>query len=181
MYIIRNQQTTEVLSSPSVWPSSASMVCSQGLRGHSNRTDTAARFQQISLLLHHDGPQRPSRRIGCQSGTLQSRRGSSQSLLSQLCTPRCVPLQDEGEPLTEEAPTAKKPKLLQQALEEAQQEVATTTLVNTHPTNVVKKINWDLKRDIEPQLDRLERQTQLCIVDLLKERLAWEAQADDLD
>jgi hypothetical protein len=75
--------------------------------------------------------------------------------------------------LTEEAPTAKKPKLLQQALEEAQQEVATTTLVNTHPTNVVKKINWDLKRDIEPQLDRLERQTQLCIVDLLKERLAW--------
>jgi coiled-coil domain-containing protein 12 len=90
-------------------------------------------------------------------------------------------LQDKGEPLTEEAPTAKNPKLLQQALEEAQQEVTTTTLVITHPTNVVKKINWDLKRDIQPQLDRLEQRTQLCIVDLLKERLAQEAQADDLD
>jgi coiled-coil domain-containing protein 12 len=95
--------------------------------------------------------------------------------------PHDASLEDEGEPLTEEAPTAKKPKLLQQALEEAQQEVATTTLVNTHPTNVVKKINWDLKRDIQPQLDRLERRTQLCIVNLLKERLAQEAQADDLD
>ena len=44
-----------------------------------------------------------------------------------------------------------------------------------------KKINWDLKRDIQPKLDKLERRTQKLIVQLLKERLAKEADdaADD--
>lgn len=39
-----------------------------------------------------------------------------------------------------------------------------------------KKINWDLKRDIQPKLDKLERRTQKVIVQLLKERLAREAE-----
>ena len=38
-----------------------------------------------------------------------------------------------------------------------------------------KKVNWDLKRDIQPKMDKLERRTQRAIVDLLRERLEREA------
>ena len=38
-----------------------------------------------------------------------------------------------------------------------------------------RKINWDLKRDIQPKLDKLERRTQRAIVALLRERLEQEA------
>lgn len=83
--------------------------------------------------------------------------------------------EDNDEP---EEPVTKKPKL-EEALEQAQQEVSaasqTTTLVET------KKINWDLKRDLEPQLDKLERKTQRAMVEILKERLAKEATEEDLD
>ena len=50
-----------------------------------------------------------------------------------------------------------------------------------------KKINWDLKRDIEDKLAKLERRTQRAIVEMLKERLETEAaeqatsDASDLD
>lgn len=32
-----------------------------------------------------------------------------------------------------------------------------------------KKANWDLKRDIQPQLDKLERRTQRAIVQIIQE------------
>merc|ERR1719203_159035 len=46
-----------------------------------------------------------------------------------------------------------------------------------------KKVNWDLKRDIESRINRLERKTQKAIVELLRERLEREAcqDADELD
>ena len=38
-----------------------------------------------------------------------------------------------------------------------------------------KKINWDLKRDIQSKLSKLEKRTQKAIVEMLKERLEKEA------
>ena len=38
-----------------------------------------------------------------------------------------------------------------------------------------KKVNWDLKRDIQQKMDKLERRTQRAIVELLRERLEKEA------
>lgn len=38
-----------------------------------------------------------------------------------------------------------------------------------------KKVNWDLKRDIQQKMDKLERRTQRAIVGLLRERLEKEA------
>ena len=38
-----------------------------------------------------------------------------------------------------------------------------------------KKVNWDLKRDIQHKMDKLERRTQRAIVDLLRGRLEREA------
>jgi len=35
-----------------------------------------------------------------------------------------------------------------------------------------KKANWDLKRDLEPKLDELDRETQRAIYDMLKTKLA---------
>ncbi|EJK63884.1 hypothetical protein THAOC_15433 [Thalassiosira oceanica] len=43
----------------------------------------------------------------------------------------------------------------------------------THVTT--KKVNWDLKRDTQAKMDKLERRTQRAIVDLLRERLEREA------
>lgn len=37
-------------------------------------------------------------------------------------------------------------------------------LVNIAP----KKANWDLKRDVQPRLDKLERRTQRAILELLQ-------------
>jgi coiled-coil domain-containing protein 12 len=47
-----------------------------------------------------------------------------------------------------------------------------------------KKVNWDLKRDIQQKMDKLERRTQRAIVELLRERLEKEAREggdSDLD
>nr|CDJ93199.1 mRNA splicing factor domain containing protein [Haemonchus contortus] len=35
-----------------------------------------------------------------------------------------------------------------------------------------KKIDWDLKRDIEKKLQKLERKTQKCIAEMIRQRLA---------
>jgi coiled-coil domain-containing protein 12 len=75
---------------------------------------------------------------------------------------------------------------LEQALAKAKAEAAvsatgssTSTLQHTKNLGVVapKKANWDLKRDIKPKLDKLEKRTQKAIVQLLKERLQQEATA----
>lgn len=35
-----------------------------------------------------------------------------------------------------------------------------------------KKVNWDLKRDVEKKLDKLNRRTQRAIVEIIRERMA---------
>ena len=34
------------------------------------------------------------------------------------------------------------------------------------------QVDWDLKRDLQKRLDKLERRTQTAIADLIRERLA---------
>jgi coiled-coil domain-containing protein 12 len=49
---------------------------------------------------------------------------------------------------------------------------------------VLKKVNWDLKRDISKKLQKLQRQTEKKVVELLRERLEREEEAssdEDLD
>jgi coiled-coil domain-containing protein 12 len=53
--------------------------------------------------------------------------------------------------------------------------------VNVMVATAPKKINWDLKRDIQPKLDKLERRTQKALVELLRERLEREAAQDHID
>jgi len=38
-----------------------------------------------------------------------------------------------------------------------------------------RKPNWDLKRDVAKKMEKLNRRTQLAIVELLKERIEREA------
>lgn len=40
-------------------------------------------------------------------------------------------------------------------------------LVNVAP----KKANWDLKRDIQAKLDKLERRTQRAIIEIMREQV----------
>lgn len=78
---------------------------------------------------------------------------------------------------------------LQNALLEAKQEIAASaTAPGKGPTAdestaAPKKINWDLKRDIQDKLNKLEKRTQKAIVEMLRERLEKEAteQANDDD
>eukprot|EP00029_Vermamoeba_vermiformis_P001711 TRINITY_DN11927_c0_g1_i1.p1 TRINITY_DN11927_c0_g1~~TRINITY_DN11927_c0_g1_i1.p1 ORF type:complete len:123 (-),score=21.36 TRINITY_DN11927_c0_g1_i1:45-413(-) len=42
-----------------------------------------------------------------------------------------------------------------------------TLLLNVAP----KKVNWDLQRDIEKKMDRLEKQTLRAIADIVREKL----------
>lgn len=77
---------------------------------------------------------------------------------------------------TEEPAPKKLKSALQEALEKAQSEA---TMVQQDPTALApKKINWDLKRDIQGKMDKLEKRTQKAIVELLRERLEQEADLD---
>ena len=72
--------------------------------------------------------------------------------------------------------------LLEQAVEQAQKEVATLVAADGDVSKMgPKKMNADLKRDIQEKMDKLERRTQRAIVSLLKERLEREASQDDPD
>ena len=78
-------------------------------------------------------------------------------------------------------------KALKNALEQAQRDPVESAPISaaTHATNhtndvsvismVPRKSNWDLKRDIDQKLQKLERRTQIAIVRMLKERLELEA------
>lgn len=93
----------------------------------------------------------------------------------------------EAENVPEEEPETKRQKVeepvsstsaLQDALKEAKQEVLTSNGNEASiPERVAapKKINSDLKRDIQDKVGRLERQTQKAIVEMLKARLEREA------
>jgi coiled-coil domain-containing protein 12 len=92
---------------------------------------------------------------------------------------RLEPQKDDDEPTTKRARTTEETKsALQEALEKAQKEVAATVADGDVTTMGPKKVNADLKRDIQDKLDKLERRTQRAIVALLKERLERDAEAD---
>ena len=96
-----------------------------------------------------------------------------------------APIDERLEPNDDnEEPSSKRPRkeeaksALQEALEKAQKEVATIVADGDVTTMGPKKINADLKRDIQDKLDKLERRTQRAIVSLLKERLERDAEAN---
>jgi len=61
--------------------------------------------------------------------------------------------------------------------EDAERRAQELDLFNIAP----KRANWDLKRDMEQKLAKLERQTQMAIHTLIRQRLAAEkGQSDDL-
>ena len=98
-------------------------------------------------------------------------------------TPADDRLDPSAEPSPKKAKTVetKEKSVLEKALEEAKAEIPNLQgrgddLVAMAP----KKINWDLKRDIQPKLDKLEKRTQKAIVEMLRDRLEKEA-AEDLD
>ena len=73
---------------------------------------------------------------------------------------------------------AKKKVKIEEALKQAQDEVKREFTTTPDAVCETKKINWDLKRDIELQIYKLERRTQRAIVMLLKEKLTKEADVD---
>ena len=48
------------------------------------------------------------------------------------------------------------------------------------PLNIApKKVDWDLKRDVEKRLKKLQRRTQRAIVELIRKRVEQEAREDE--
>ena len=84
--------------------------------------------------------------------------------------------------LDEQVPQAKKKMKIEEARKQAQdaQDKVLKEFSNApDAVSSTKKINWDLKRDIEHQIDKLERRTQRALVMLLKEKLKNEADLDE--
>jgi len=58
--------------------------------------------------------------------------------------------------------------------------VGSAAIIHSDPTQepllnlAPKKINWDLKRDMEPQLKKLRAMTDRAIIQLIRERVAKE-------
>uniref|UniRef100_A0A7S3L9A6 Uncharacterized protein n=1 Tax=Amphora coffeiformis TaxID=265554 RepID=A0A7S3L9A6_9STRA len=72
----------------------------------------------------------------------------------------------------------KKESVIDLALRQAQAEAKSTPATAHIEDLAPKKVNADLKREIQPKLDKLERRTQKAIVALLRERLEKEASAE---
>jgi len=77
-----------------------------------------------------------------------------------------------------DGPKAKKPKQDDVPETAIQRELRThiadnggAELLNIAP----RKPNWDLKRDVAKKMEKLQRRTQLAIVDMIKDRIANEA------
>lgn len=87
------------------------------------------------------------------------------------------------EPAPKRTKTEEKKSALEQAVEQAQLEASLVVTRGDVSRMGPKKVNADLKRDIQDKMDKLERRTQRAIVSLLKERLEREAAQDvpDLD
>jgi coiled-coil domain-containing protein 12 len=82
----------------------------------------------------------------------------------------------------DDKPKSKLEQALEKAKQEAKQGITANAKVDSSLTAMApKKINWDLRRDIQPKLDKLEKRTQKALVQLLRERLANEADEDDDD
>ena len=79
--------------------------------------------------------------------------------------------------------TPKQRTALEIALQQAREDLASAGMSSStaDQTQQYKKINWDLKRDIQSKLDVLERRTQKAIVQLLREKLENDADSQELD
>lgn len=113
------------------------------------------------------------------SGTTEKQASASQpTVVFRNYTPSNKTL--AGEESSNEPDTKRQkqdePSVLQLALQRAKEQPPLHTTPIQH-----KKLNWDLKKDIQPKLDKLEKRTQKAIVALLRERLENEAAHDDLD
>lgn len=84
-----------------------------------------------------------------------------------------------------EQPQSELEKALSQAKVETALNASDTYLTQDQDTGtVLKKVNWDLKRDISKKLQKLQRQTEKKVVELLRARLEREEEAsaeNDLD
>mmetsp|Transcript_32086 Transcript_32086/g.82170 ORF Transcript_32086/g.82170 Transcript_32086/m.82170 type:complete len:132 (+) Transcript_32086:207-602(+) len=73
------------------------------------------------------------------------------------------------------APTAEElPVAFQAAEDEGEEAPPEDTMVGVAP----KKANWDLRRDVEPKLAKLERRTQRAMVELMTEEEGRRLQED---
>jgi coiled-coil domain-containing protein 12 len=88
-------------------------------------------------------------------------------------------------PKDEEPPQSELEKALSQAKAETALNASGNYLTQEQDTGtVLKKVNWDLKRDISKKLQKLQRQTEKKIVELLRARLERDEEAsaqEDLD
>ncbi|KAG4088589.1 hypothetical protein H8356DRAFT_55656 [Neocallimastix lanati (nom. inval.)] len=58
-------------------------------------------------------------------------------------------------------------KYAKETLDKEKEKTSEINLQNLAP----KKPNWDLKRDLEKRLEKLEKKTQICINEIIRERL----------
>mmetsp|Transcript_142 Transcript_142/g.227 ORF Transcript_142/g.227 Transcript_142/m.227 type:complete len:126 (+) Transcript_142:76-453(+) len=84
-------------------------------------------------------------------------------------------VQDTKHVVHQQVAPAQPPKLEEPVIERqpdqaAQQEL----LVSVAP----KKANWDLKRDVQPKLDKLERRTQRAIIAIMQEQEQQQVQQE---
>ncbi len=76
-------------------------------------------------------------------------------------------------------PDGKPSELTDYVKEELAQEKSALEIEQLDFTNLApRKPDWDLKRDIAPKLEKLERRTQKAIAELIRERL--QGQSADL-
>jgi len=139
------------------------------------------RKARLAFLKARAGRNRPTTEETTDAPEHSETREEQPSVTFRNYTPADASLEQKG---SDGEPSVKKQKqeksALQEALEKAQAEVKVSQTEQEDLTTVApKKINWDLKRDIQPKLDKLERRTQKAIVELLKERLEREAAADE--
>ena len=72
--------------------------------------------------------------------------------------------------------------ILEKALQQAQADLrAHTSSKQSSTVPSARKVNGDLKRDIEKKIQKLERRTQHAIIDLLRERLERQVEQEEDD
>ena len=139
------------------------------------------RKARLAALAAKAGRTKPARVVEeTEEGDNENAADESKAISFRNYAPKDATLEGEQQQETEEPPSKRMklpqegPSALDQALEEAQQDLAQST-PQDRVVPTVEKINADLKRNIEAKLKKLERRTQKAIVELLKERLDKEA------
>ncbi|CAM9286570.1 unnamed protein product [Ectocarpus sp. 4 AP-2014] len=107
---------------------------------------------------------------GSSSGGANKREGAASSSGKSMGGVRRKEGEEEPEEEQEGKRRAPESSLIQQELKK-QKETQDEEELNIAP----KKANWDLKRDVEKKLEKLDRRTQRAIVEIIRERMAEEA------